>query len=195
MRALFLTLVWMLMAGGVSAQPVGSSSSASAPAKKLPYGVEDVLKLSRAGVNEDIIIKYVQNTGTVYNLGPDTIVYLKDQGVSDKVLGAMMDQPKQAGSGATSTWTSQAPLQTPPQQPAPVYVQPPQPDPAPPAPAPAPAPRSTLHIIPYYPAAYDFYYYPGWPGYRSPLCIALGVRITLRFEPETRIYSEIATFH
>lgn len=47
------------MAGGVSAQPVGSSSSASAPAKKLPYGVEDVLKLSRAGVNEDIIIKYV----------------------------------------------------------------------------------------------------------------------------------------
>ena len=108
-----------------------------------------------------------------------------------------MDQPKQAGSGATSTWTSQAPSQTPPQQPAPVYVQPPQPDPAPPAPAPAPAPapRSTLHIIPYYPAAYDFYYYPGWPGYRSPLCIALGVRITLRFEPETRIYSEIATFH
>src|SRR5438128_4692372 len=63
---------------------------------KLPYGVDDVLKLSRAKVNEDIIQSYIQNSGTIYNLGPNDIVYLRDQGVSDRVLNAMLDQRKKA---------------------------------------------------------------------------------------------------
>jgi len=66
------------------------------PARKLPYGVEDVLKLSQAQVNESITLSYVQNSGTIYDLRPNDIVYLKEQGVSDTVISAMMDQRKKA---------------------------------------------------------------------------------------------------
>ena len=59
---------------------------------KLPYGVEDVLKLSRAQVSEDITLNYIKNSGTIYNLSPKDIVYLKNEGVSDKVLNTMMEQ-------------------------------------------------------------------------------------------------------
>jgi hypothetical protein len=143
---------------------------------RLPYGVEDILKLSKAGINDQVIVKYIGNKGTVYNLSSETIVHLKDEGVSDTVLNAMLDQPK-ATTGATSTWISQAPAQTPQQQQAaPVYTQPPPADPPAPPPPP-PAPRSTLHIIPYYPATYS-YYGPSWSGYYSPY---VGPRISLGF--------------
>src|SRR5437016_4186417 len=61
---------------------------------KLPYGVEDVLKLSRAQVNEEITLSYIQTSGTIYSLGSKDIVYLKQQGVSDKVINAMLEQRK-----------------------------------------------------------------------------------------------------
>lgn len=82
---------------------VGSSDAVSqAPAAvvvapvKLPYGVEDVLKLSRAQIGETIILNYIQSSGTIYNLGPKDIVYLRDQGVSDTVINAMLTQRKRA---------------------------------------------------------------------------------------------------
>ena len=106
-----LTTVFTLLAFciGMAADSTTAGSDASAsqtPAKpatvltaapgiaqvKLPYGVEDVLKLSRAQIGEDIIVNYVQNSGTIYNLEPKDIVYLRDQGVSEKVIGTMLNQ-------------------------------------------------------------------------------------------------------
>jgi len=66
-------------------------SSAPAPLK-LPYGVNDVLKLSRAKIGEQIILNYIQNSGTIYNLGATELVYLKTEGVSDNVIRAMLAQ-------------------------------------------------------------------------------------------------------
>src|SRR5215471_5789507 len=51
---------------------------------KLPYGVEEVLKLSRANISDDITINYIQSSGTIYNLTAQDIVYLRNQGVSDR---------------------------------------------------------------------------------------------------------------
>src|SRR5689334_9583200 len=90
----------------VSAPPAQTTSPS-----KLPYGVEDVLKLSHAQVSDDIVLNYIQNTGTIYNLGPQDIVYLRDQGVSDRVINAMIDQHKRV--------TELAAAQSPPAQPAP----------------------------------------------------------------------------
>ena len=59
---------------------------------KLPYGVEDVLKLSRAQVSEDVIVNYIHSTGTIYCLSPEVIVYLRNEGVTDRVINAMIDQ-------------------------------------------------------------------------------------------------------
>src|SRR4029077_18713742 len=46
---------------------VTASVTATAPVR-LPYGVEDVLKLSRAQIGDDITLNYIQNNGTIYNL-------------------------------------------------------------------------------------------------------------------------------
>ena len=69
-------------------------ATAEAAQVKLPYGVEDVVKLSRAQVSEDVTLNYIRNSGTIYNLAPKDIVYLRNEGVSDRVINTMMDQRK-----------------------------------------------------------------------------------------------------
>jgi hypothetical protein len=173
--------------------PVTATASTDAAPVKLPYGVEDVLKLSRAQVSEDVTLSFIRNSGTIYNLAPKDIVYLKNEGVSDRVIGAMLDQGKsvptitgtQAGSATTPT-APQAPVypdanaaaaaQASPQyaptydQSAPVYVQPDT----------TYAPPSTVYSIPYSTPAYPYYYggypdyYGGYPYYGPSIGIGLG---------------------
>jgi hypothetical protein len=175
-----------LVAFSTTAQtPAPTSSDTSAPAAisaapvKLPYGVEDVLKLSRAQVSEDVILNFIHNSGTIYNLGPNEIVYLRNQGVSDTVINAMLAQrqivPAQvAAQNAAPTAPNPVPAPVSPDasaaaaaqasaQYAPTYVQP--------APVyaeaqPAYAPASTLYVIPYCGTGYGYgscypYYYGG----------------------------------
>ena len=138
-------------------------SADSAPAT-LPPGVEDVLRLTRAQVGDDVTVNYIQNSGTAYNLSPNDVAYLKDQGVSDRVINAMADPGKDAAAGVASETEAQIPpnlsgdgvpapegVIAPPTpmyaQPAPQYVQQiPVPVPVPVQLEPAPA--STLYIIP-----------------------------------------------
>src|SRR5260221_6567528 len=102
----FLTILpASLLASDTNSLTGGAPSDAPAPAPvisatpsvvatKLPYGAEDVLKLSQANIGEEIILNYVQSSGTIYNLSPKDIVYLHNQGVSEKVINAMIDQRK-----------------------------------------------------------------------------------------------------
>ena len=147
---------------------------------KLPYGVADVLKLSQAQVSENIVLSYIQNSGTYYDLRPNDIVYLKGQGVSDTVISAMMEQRKRAldaAAQAQAVAAANAPVQ---QQPlgdgstavtapltpdygAPVYSEP------------AYLPSSSLYVIPspavsyaYYGGYRAYYGYYGAPYYGAP---------------------------
>src|SRR5262249_12869800 len=134
---------------------------------------EDVLKLSRAQIGEEIILNYVQNSGTIYNLAPKDIVYLRDQGVSDKVVNAMLDQRRRvegaAQFAAAQAQAAQAAAAA--ANPAPA-VDPnavaAQPDAAAAgttyAQAPLTPPASSVYVIPYNSASYAYYgpygYYP-----------------------------------
>jgi hypothetical protein len=162
------------------------TSAAPVVATKLPYGVEDVLKLSQANVGEDIILKYVQNSGTIYNLRPNDIVYLRNKGVSERVVNALLDQRKRV------ELASQAAAPAVPQQSAPVN------DPATQAPAatsgstpqaytdpnatyveaPLTPPASSVYVIPYS-GAYSYYgpygYYPYYSGWYGP-SVSFGFR-------------------
>src|SRR5215831_13161192 len=62
-----------------SSPPLTAQGHATPPAavQKLPYGADDVLKLSQGKVSEDIILTYVQTSGMIYDLKPNDIVYLK----------------------------------------------------------------------------------------------------------------------
>jgi hypothetical protein len=158
-----------------------SLPAADSTPPKLPYGVDDVLKLSRAQVSEDVTLNFIRNSGTIYNLAPNDIVYMRNEGVSDRVINTMLDQRKTVpadiaaqSAQASVAAASQAPVapdanaaaaaQAAPQyaptyvQPAPVYVEP----------QPSYAPASTVYVIPYngggygyantYPYAYGGYY-------------------------------------
>jgi len=169
-------------ASGAADATVVAQTRAEPSAPKLPYGVDDVLKLSRAKISEEVILNYVQSSGTVYNLSPGAIVYLRNEGVSDRVLNAMIDQRKRAAEA-----TAAAPVVAAVPQPvgipdtstmvaAPVYEQPPVVE-VQSAPA-----SSTLYVIPYGPAAaayYGCYSYPRYyyySGCYTPV-VSLGFRM------------------
>jgi hypothetical protein len=128
-------------------------------APSLAYGVPQILQLAQAKVGDDTIIAYIRNSGNNYGLDANQIIYLRQQGISDNVITAMLSQPKIApAQPATQPQTSSA------AQPSATY--------APPATAYVQtAPSPTVYVIPdtqtyYYDAYYaQPYYYPcyAWP--------------------------------
>jgi hypothetical protein len=146
----------------------------SAPAT-LPYGAGDILKLSRAQVGEEVTLNFIRNSGTIYNLAPNDIVYLHNEGVSDRVISAMLDQRRNVPADmAAQTAASSAPASAP----APVYQDPnaaaaaqasaqyyAQPAPAYAQPEATYAPASTVYTVPYSSPDYYPYYYGGYPYY------------------------------
>jgi len=48
-----------------------------------------IVKMTKAGLGEDLIVSMVQNQPGHYDLTPDTLTSLKSEGVSEKVLAAM----------------------------------------------------------------------------------------------------------
>lgn len=141
-------------------------------AVKLPYGVEDVLKLSRANINEDIIINYIQTSGTIYSLTPQDIVYLRNQGVSDHVLNTMVGQRRLVEATALAQQQSFPAVPNAPTVPdaamapaAPLYPDSSSAYVEPPA---TPAP-STVYVVPSPQVSAGYYGYYGYPyGYYSP---------------------------
>ena len=55
----------------------------------------EVIKLSQAGVNENVIMTYVTNSSGTFNLDSDKIIYLADAGVANEIVSAMMQHDQQ----------------------------------------------------------------------------------------------------
>ena len=153
----------------VVAAPVANSTPAVV---KLPYGVDDVLKLARSNISEDIILNYIQNSGTIYNLGPQDIVYLRNQGVSDRVVSAMLNQRKQVEAAAAAQSNVQTPQAVSYAPVVPYAAAVPEAASAPVAPVyedsgqAVPAAASSVYVIPYPQATAAYYGYYGYPyGY------------------------------
>ena len=58
-----------------------------------PLGVEDIKALAKAGLNDDLIVSQIRNSGTVYRLTAADIILLKNSGVSEKVIDYMINTP------------------------------------------------------------------------------------------------------
>ena len=58
--------------------------------------LNEVLKLKSAGMNEDTILAFVQSRNINYDLTVDTILRLREQGVSSAVLNAMLGSGRAA---------------------------------------------------------------------------------------------------
>jgi hypothetical protein len=60
------------------------------PPPANPPSLTEVKSMAHAGLSDDFIISQIANTHAVYTLDANSIIDLKNSGVSEKVIGAMM---------------------------------------------------------------------------------------------------------
>jgi hypothetical protein len=97
------------------------------PATAAPYlspATTQVLHLTQAKVSDSTIIAYVENSSTMYGLNADQIIYLKQQGVSDGVLNAMLNQSSKVAAEVAAQTPPNYGQGTPPEQSSTAVVQP-----------------------------------------------------------------------
>jgi hypothetical protein len=105
--------------------PVVPDTPPTTAAPYLSPATTQVLHLTQAKVSDTTIIAYVENSSTMYGLNADQIIYLKQQGVSDGVLNAMLNQSsKVAAEIANQTPPPNYGQGTPPDQGSTAVVQP-----------------------------------------------------------------------
>lgn len=80
---LVFTLVLLLAA-------IPRSSAQSAPAT-APLSVEDIVRLSKEGISEDVLIAKIKKNAKAFDLSPDEIVELKKLGITDSVIKVLLD--------------------------------------------------------------------------------------------------------
>jgi hypothetical protein len=159
----------VLLAQNSNSTPASAEAAAPASASEtrpvqLSYGVPDILKLGRAHVSDEAITAFISNSGRIYHLSVSEILYLREQGVSDQVLTAMLNSrqnaaataaqvaPQPAPTGPTADWVNSSPQPAPAApQPAPTYV----------AAAPVYTQPSPVYVYP----APSYGYYDYWPYY------------------------------
>jgi hypothetical protein len=84
-----------LAAGTAWAQDAGAPP-------ELSYGVPQIIQLSQAEVSDSLIVTYIRGSGNSYGLDANQIVYMRQQGVSEAVINAMLGQPKPAALAPTA---------------------------------------------------------------------------------------------
>lgn len=94
-----MKLVWALVLAVVLAAPrasMGQAKPHSNRAAAAPAGlsVEDVIKLAKAGLSEDIILQQIKKKNRPFNLTTDQLIRLKTANVSDRIVAFMLDPSK-----------------------------------------------------------------------------------------------------
>lgn len=69
-------------------------SVVSAVSQSKPFTNADVLQMTKAGFDEQTIIKAVESAAPGFDTSVEALVALKSAGVSEKVIGAMLDASK-----------------------------------------------------------------------------------------------------
>ncbi len=131
----------------VEAQVVPISTNQPVPAKvQLTPAAAELLKLANSGVDQSVMLAYVTNSTSTFNLSAEEIIYLNDLGVPGPVVTAMIQRDQVLKAEGRAALLSSSPpvtsLPAPePVQPAPTAVTAPltppdyptEPPPAPPA--------------------------------------------------------------
>lgn len=128
-----LWLTTTLLQGG----SVGRAQDAN---PNLPAGLQDIVKLVKAGLNEEVVLAQIKHVGAAYTLSADQIIFLHNQGVTQNEITALL------GTSGNSAPSSQAPP-----SPAPAAVANPAPSPYPaasgaPVPGTSPAPQQVAPV-------------------------------------------------
>src|SRR5947207_7393709 len=68
-------------------------------------GFDDVARLAKSGVTEDVLLKFVNASPVAFDLTVDEILYLTDLGVTNKAVNAIMNHGKELSSGKQAETT------------------------------------------------------------------------------------------
>jgi hypothetical protein len=115
---------------------------AQTPPSNLSPGLQEVVRLSQAQMSDDVIVTYIKNSGKSFQLSADDMLYLKNQGVSQGVIAALL----QTSTAVPALNPNPVPAPVAPPQPAPVVGAQPPPPPPPPVEAPAPLPAPEINF-------------------------------------------------
>jgi hypothetical protein len=127
-------------------------SEKSVPTKvKLSIPASELVRLANSGVEQSVLLAYVTNSTSTFNLGAEEIIYLNDIGVPSAVVTAMIQHDQTLKGAMAATLAANTPAQTPPPMaeppPAMPTEEPPpaegQPEAPPPAEAPLTPPETT----------------------------------------------------
>jgi hypothetical protein len=124
----------LLVGAMLTASP--ASNAQTTPANLSP-DLQEIVKLAQAHMGDDVILSYIKNTGKVYNLSGDDMIYLGSQGISQPVISALLQT--KSGAPALAPTTAPPPYAAPATAPPPAYA---------PTPAPAYAPASAPAYAP-----------------------------------------------
>ncbi len=106
-RSLFIGFtLFALLAVSALGQPSPKATSAASGG----LTVEDLVKMSKAGLSDGIIVQQIRKNGRAFDLTPDQLIQLKTASVSDRVISVMLDpsQPDAPPPAAAGTAASQA---------------------------------------------------------------------------------------
>jgi hypothetical protein len=90
------------------------------PAHVRPTGpVVEVIRLAESGLDEGVMLAYVTNSTSIFNLGPEEIIYLNDIGVPSAVVTAMIQRDQVLRNHSTGLTAVQPATSAPPGPPLP----------------------------------------------------------------------------
>jgi len=94
----------------------GAPSAQSKPQQGVVYltpQLAEMLRLTRAGVNQDVIIAYIKNSDWAYNVDASEVVTLRNLGISPQVITALLERDaKRPGWAKAESVTAPAPAET-----------------------------------------------------------------------------------
>ncbi len=95
---------------GVIAAPLTESASDTVAAE-LSANSREVVRLAQSGVEEEVLLAYVESVSSPFSVSADDIIFLKDLGISGTVISEMLRHDtslrEQAGPPATTAGTNQ----------------------------------------------------------------------------------------
>ena len=89
--------LWLILVGTCTFATAQSNViylSPTANSQAKPMTVVDVIKLSKAGLSDDLIIQQIRKKGQRFDLSTDQLIQLKAASVSERVIQVMIDPTK-----------------------------------------------------------------------------------------------------
>jgi len=68
-----------------------TTAGATTNVTNISPATADVIRLAESGVGDDVVLAYIQNSQSTFDLGANDVLYLRDVGVSSVVITAMLN--------------------------------------------------------------------------------------------------------